>query len=307
MSELRRVFSSTRLSEKERVDEKENICDIKKFKNMADTNPQTVTSSKRLDSNYTGGLCYCKADLRKDANYKNFKSSTKKEPFKIHFDRACNDLNNEASVRERMIKYDAYRIEKLKKNTPLSENKQKSRFNTNIQQPEENSIRNHLPSIKNNKECLKNSLVSCDKTSIKSVKTVSGIQLQKLQIPATKSLLDLSQMKQSSHLRSRSCSNQRTVFVTRKRTNSTSGTNEGFIDQENQQSGSNKCKPLGESKESLFSDVFGVISSESSKKQVSTKILHKSKSGTISIHQDNYLPDQREQQRVNTISTKISN
>ncbi|KAI4482899.1 hypothetical protein M0802_013624 [Mischocyttarus mexicanus] len=328
MSEFRRVFSSTRINEKKNLDEKENICDINKFKKLSGTKSQKVTSSKKFDLNYTSRDCYCKAYPRKDGTQNDFKSTTKKEPFKIHIDGYCNDLTNTATVRERMIKYDTYRIEKLKKNAPLLEQKQKDRFSSNMLEPDRNSIRYHLQSLKKNKECLPNTLVSRDKALIRSVQPVFGIQSQQLPISATKSLLDLSKIKkqstltkseknpcftkftspfkkQTSDVRSRSCSSKRSVFLTRNRTNSTSAINEGFIDQEDKHSRPIKCKLLTSSKESLFSDVISTIRSESLKKQVSAISLFKSKSGSILINKDNYLQDQKEQKLVNRISTKI--
>lgn len=108
----------------------------------------------------------------------------------------------------------------------------------------------------------------------------------------------------TSHLRSRYCSNQRTV-VTRSRIASTGSTNKDFVDQQKQQGGFNKCNAFDCNKDSLFAGLSTILSSDSLKHQPITKGSNNSDSLDISISRRKKSYDQERQLLVNIISSKI--
>ncbi|XP_035740739.1 uncharacterized protein LOC118449806 isoform X2 [Vespa mandarinia] len=338
MSERRRIFSSTRLNEQERAFGKENICDLRQSNKLAGTNSQKAPSSKKSHPSDIGGPCYCNVNPCNNIIYNNVKSSAKKTPFRIHFDRAGNDFNKGVRVRERIVEYDTRRIEELKRNTRFLDNKlvlcPRRDFYTKKEQPEVNVAQN----FKKNKEIVPNSPVSSssDKRTVRSVKSIFDLKLPKGQISITKSLVDLSQeSKQStnivnkvrdaskqdfrptkstkellcttSHLRSRYCSDQRTVVVTRSRIASTGSTNKDIVDRQKQQGGGlNKWNAFDGNKDSLFAGISTILSSDSFKNQAITRGPNKSDSFDILISRGKLTNDRERQPLVwNKIPSKV--
>lgn len=108
----------------------------------------------------------------------------------------------------------------------------------------------------------------------------------------------------TSHLRSRYCSNQRTV-VTRSRIASTGSTNKDLIDQQKQQGGLNKCNAFDGNKDSLFTGFSTILSSGALKNQPINKGSNNSDSLDILISRRKKSYDQERQLLVNIIPLKV--
>lgn len=237
-------------------------------------------------------------------------SSTRKTPFRVHHDRAGNDLNKGLRFRERIIEYETRRVEEIKRKTRVIDNKvettdEQKVISTKKQQLESNWLEDRLRNFKGNVAIVRNSAVPDNKPKIRSIETVSGYNFPKQQVPSTKSWVDLSQVnkprivttkandvvkkhsvkstpyqqnlnhKRSAstqsinklntlgegwnrvHVRSRSCSNQRSTDQAKNKVTSTESTKEVHV--EKQLIETAKSKKFGGSKDSLISGSQNVV------------------------------------------------
>ncbi|KAK2579344.1 hypothetical protein KPH14_008295 [Odynerus spinipes] len=208
------MMSSTKLSAKEKAMGKENICVSKQSNKLAGTKSQKILPRRRFFSADLEGRCSCNCDANPINNvvFNEFKSSARKTPFRIHFDRAGNDLDKGSRFRERIVEYDTRRIGEFKKNARVSESKIEKKdeltswHRTSLirkRQPEAKLVQDRLQNFKDSKAIVRNLVDPNDNRITRSIKSNSGLNLPSRQISTAKSLIDLSKVNKPSTLTSK--------------------------------------------------------------------------------------------------------